>query len=62
MEITLTGRGEGSLVCRKCCFVITSIGSGTFKSTDKLGQGPSLMGLWARGEAPGETVVKVFVP
>lgn len=36
----------------KIWFCHHSLGSGIFKSTGKLGRGPSPLGLWARGEGP----------
>lgn len=39
----------------KMLFVITALGSGTFKRTSKPGQSPILMGSWARGRAPWVT-------
>ena len=59
MEITLNGKGEENLAWRKCCFVITALGSGVFESRNTLGQRPSMMGSWAGG-APGVTVMKAL--
>lgn len=55
MEVTLNARGEGNTVRGKCCFVITSLGSGIVKSATKLGQRPFPVGLEARCKAPGVT-------
>lgn len=67
MEITLNGRGERNKVWGKCCFVITALGSRTFKNINKPrkdiphgdnGQGRRPSGDWDGGAfVPAGTVL-----